>query len=116
MFRALVKPDLERIPKALAGGKSVLRICGAADSIIISDIAACGFDGLSLEEGIKDMKTAVKTAQESGIAVIVSVSTSRVFFRGSLEDVKKEAFTYLESGVDVLAPECGLAPETPLKI
>jgi len=112
-FRSLIKPGMTRIPKAL-GGKSVLHICGAADPII-ADMAECGFDGLSLEEGIKDLKTAVHTAHESGVAVIGSVSTSSTLFRGSPEDVKKEAFTCMGSGVDVLAPGCGLAPETPLK-
>jgi len=113
-FRTLIKPGMAKIPKALGGGKSVLHICGAADPII-ADMAECGFDGLSLEEGIKDLKNAVNTAHEAGTAVIGSVSTSRTLFRGSPEDVKKEAFTCMESGVDILAPGCGLAPETPLK-
>ncbi len=115
-FRTLIKPGLARIPKAIrgGGGKSVLHICGAADPII-ADMAECGFDGLSLEEGIKDLKIAVDTAHESGVAVIGSVSTSRTLFRGSSEDVKKEAFICMESGVDILAPGCGLAPETPLR-
>lgn len=113
-FRALVKPGLDRIPKALSGGKSVLHICGATDGIIY-DMATCGFDGLSLEEGVKDLKAAVEIAHESGVAIIGSISTSGTLFRGSPGDVKKEAFTCLESGVDVLAPGCGLAPETPLK-
>ncbi len=113
-FRALIKPGLARIPKALGDGKSVIHICGAADSIIY-DMAECGFDGLSLEEGIKDLKTAIETAHESGVAVIGSVSTSRGLLKGSRKDVKKEAFRCLESGVDILAPGCGLAPETPLR-
>ncbi|AKB29035.1 Methylcobamide:CoM methyltransferase MtaA [Methanosarcina siciliae T4/M] len=113
-FRTLIKPGMARIPKALGGGKSVLHICGAADPII-ADMAECGFDGLSLEEGIKDLKSAVNTAHEAGTAVIGSVSTSRTLFRGGPEDVKKEAFICMESGVDILAPGCGLAPETPLR-
>ncbi|AAM05563.1 uroporphyrinogen decarboxylase family protein [Methanosarcina acetivorans] len=44
-----------------------------------------------------------------------SVSTSMTLFRGGPEDVEKEAFPCMESGVDILAPGCGLAPETPLK-
>lgn len=113
VFRTLIKPGMGRIPKAL-GGKSVLHICGAADPII-ADMAECGFDGLSLEEGIKDLKAAVHTAHEAGAAVIGSVSTSRTLYRGSPEDVKREAFECLGSGVDVLAPGCGIAPETPLR-
>lgn len=113
-FRTLIKPGMSRIPKALGNGKSVLHICGAADPII-ADMAECGFDGLSLEEGIKDLKSAVHTAHESGVAVIGSVSTSRTLFAGKPEDVKREAFACLGSGVDVLAPGCGIAPETPLR-
>jgi len=113
-FRTLIKPGMRRIPKALGNGKTVLHICGAADSII-SEMIECGFDGLSLEEGIKDLKTAAETAHESGVAVIGSVSTSRTLLRGNSEDVKKEAFRCLRSGVDILAPGCGLAPETPLR-
>lgn len=113
-FRTLIKPRMGRIPKALGSGKTVLHICGAADSIIY-DMIECGFDGLSLEEGIKDLKTATETAHESGVAVIGSVSTSRTLLRGSPEDVKKEAFRCLRNGVDILAPGCGLAPETPLR-
>jgi [methyl-Co(III) methanol-specific corrinoid protein]:coenzyme M methyltransferase len=113
-FRTLIKPGVARIPKALGSGKSVLHICGAADPII-ADMAECGFDGLSLEEGIKDLKNAADTAHESGVAVIGSVSTSGTLLRGSPEDVKKEAFRCLRNGVDILAPGCGLAPETPLR-
>lgn len=114
-FRALIKPGLEMIPKALGGttGKSVLHICGATDRII-PDMCECGFDGLSLEENVKDLAGAVHTAHESGTTVIGNVSTSRTLFSGSSEDVKKEALFCLEKGVDVLAPGCGLAPETPL--
>lgn len=90
-FRSLVKPGLERVPKALSGGKSVLHICGAADSIIY-DIAACEFDGLSLEEGTKDLKTAARIAHESGVTLIGNISTSETLFRGRPEDVKKRSF------------------------
>lgn len=112
-FRTLIKPGMARIPKAL-GGKSVLHICGSADPII-ADMAECGYDGLSLEESIKDLKSAVHTAHECGAAVIGNVSTSRTLFAGKPEDVKRGAFESLQAGVDVLAPGCGLAPETPLK-
>ncbi len=112
-FRSLIKPGMSRIPKAL-GGKSVLHICGATDPII-ADMAECGYDGVSLEENVKDLKSAVHTAHECGAAVIGNVSTSRTLFAGKPEDVRREAFEVLQAGVDVLAPGCGLAPETPLK-
>ncbi|AAM05586.1 TPA: hypothetical protein HA338_13010 [Methanosarcina acetivorans] len=70
---------------------------------------------VQFEEGVKDLKKIVDTEHESGVTVIGCVSTPRTLFRGSPVDMKKEAFTCLESEVDVLAPGYGLAPETLLK-
>ncbi len=128
-FKSIVKPRLEDLGAEI-DSKKVLHICGSAEPII-KDMADIGFDGLSIEEkvdirrakeelgkGGKIMRVggrAVSMGGEKEPKLIGNISSSQTLFRGSPDEVKAEVKNALEAGVDILAPSCGLAPESPLK-
>ncbi|WP_406657159.1 methylcobamide:CoM methyltransferase MtaA [Methanolobus sp. ZRKC2] len=112
-FRLIVKPGLIRFNENIEG-HSILHICGEVDSII-PDILESGFSAISIEENVKDLKYVVSSAHRNNTAIIGNISTSDTLYRKKPENVRKEAFQCLDANIDILAPGCGVAPETPLK-
>ena len=112
-FRKLIKPNLIKLSNNIEG-YSILHICGETDSII-SDMLECGFNAISIEESVKDIDYVVSLAHKNNTAVIGNVSTSRTLYNKNAGDVRKEAFKCLAANIDILAPGCGIAPETPLR-
>jgi [methyl-Co(III) methanol-specific corrinoid protein]:coenzyme M methyltransferase len=88
-------------------------MCGDIDAIL-EPLSECGFEGISVEEKIIDLQTAKEILKDKS-KLIGNVSTSGTMLMRSYDDVKNEAKNCLEEGVDVLAPGCGIAPNTPLK-
>ena len=111
-FRRIVKPSLIRFNKNISG-HSILHICGETDSII-PDILECGFSAISIEENVKDRESVIDRAHRNNTAVIGNISTSDTLYRKTPEDVRNEAFRCLDANIDIIAPGCGMAPETPL--
>lgn len=109
MFRKFVKPYLTKIAEEL-GGIRVLHVCGNTEKIL-NDMAETGFDALSIET--KDVTSAKSLVGE--VKILGSVSSSNTLTFGSPEEVKVEAKRYLEGGVDLLEPNCGFSPITPLE-
>lgn len=107
-FRKFVKPYLTKIADEL-GGIKVLHICGNTEKIL-ADMAETGFDALSIET--KNVASAKSLAGE--VKILGSVSSSKTLTFGSPEEVKVEAKRCLEGGVDLLEPDCGFSPITPL--
>jgi len=129
-FKNMVKPRLEDLSREITACK-VLHICGSTEPII-KDMAATGFDGLSVEEKVdiswakEEIKSGGKTIRVGGRTMsmggrdktpklVGNISTSQTLFMGSPQDVKSEVKSVLEAGVDILAPSCGLAPRSPLE-
>ncbi len=112
-FRELVKPALIRYNKSIKG-HTILHICGETDSII-PDMLECGFSAISIEENVRDLKYVIDLAHRNNTAVIGNISTSNTLYAKTPDDVIKETFQCLDTNIDVLAPGCGLAPETPLR-
>jgi len=112
-FRQIIKPALTRFNKSI-NGHSIVHICGEVDSII-PDILECGFSAISVEENVKDLEYVIASSHRENTAVIGNISTSDTLYRKTPEDVRKEAFQCLDANIDILAPGCGLAPETPLR-
>lgn len=109
MFKEFAKPYLKRVAENLRGLK-VLHICGRTDKIL-KDMAETGFDGLSLEaDDIASAKSVI-----GDVRILGNVSSAKTLFMGKPDDVKMEARTALESGVDLLEPNCGVSPTTPLQ-
>jgi [methyl-Co(III) methanol-specific corrinoid protein]:coenzyme M methyltransferase len=129
-FKTMVKPRLEDLAVQINTNK-VLHICGSTEPII-KDMAATGFDGLSVEEKVdisrakEEIKGGGKTIRVGGRTmsmgggdkvpkIIGNISSSETLFRGSPDQVEEEVKKVLEAGVDIIAPSCGLAPGSPLK-
>jgi [methyl-Co(III) methanol-specific corrinoid protein]:coenzyme M methyltransferase len=128
-FKTIVKPRLEDLSREI-NTKKVLHICGSAEPIL-KDMASIGYDGLSVEEKV-DVKWAkeelkgggkimrvggriMTTGGEKSPKLIGNISSSQTLFRDSPDEVKKKVKDVLESGIDILAPSCGLAPRSPLE-
>lgn len=108
MFREFVKPALIKIARHL-GGIRVLHICGRTDQIL-NDIIETRFDGISVNTDV------AKTKSLAGdIKILGNISSKKTLVFGSPNDVKTEAKKALEAGVDLLEPECGFSPITPIR-
>ena len=108
MFRNFAKEPLSRVADNL-GGLRVLHICGETGKII-SDIVETGFDGISLEGAVSTIKPFV-----GDVKILGDLSSKKTLIYGSKGDINAEVIQALNSGVDLLEPDCGLPPITPLR-
>lgn len=111
-FRQFLKARLQKF-SASVNSVTVLHICGKVNAIL-SDMADCGFEGLSVEEKIGNVKEGKKIIGDRA-RLVGNVSSPFTLLPGPIDKIKAEAKEALEGGVDVLAPGCGIAPMTPLE-
>lgn len=111
-FRQFLQPRLQKF-SASVNSVTVLHICGNVNPII-SDMADCGFEGLSVEEKIGSAKKAKEVIGDRA-RFVGNISSPFTLLPGPVDKIKAEAKQALEDGVDVLAPGCGIAPMTPLE-
>ena len=112
MFISTIKPVYTKLVDSVKG-KCVIHVCGKTDPII-GELAECGFCGVSIEEDVEDLRGAVENVHEHSSVLIGNVSTSKTIYNGTPEEVRKEAMMAMEAGIDILAPGCGIAPQSPL--
>ncbi|MDO5861375.1 MAG: MtaA/CmuA family methyltransferase [Thermoplasmata archaeon] len=89
--------------------KTVLHMCGSCEPIL-GEIADCGVDALS-----PDQKVPAETIIEGlggRIAVAGSVDPVGTLLLGGPDKIRKESRMYAEAGYEVIAPGCGIAPNT----
>ena len=110
-FKSLIKPNLEDLADYIEINK-VLHICGSTQPII-RDMATCGFDGISVEEAV-DIPQAQKDIEDVDCVILGNISTSNTLLSGSIDDVKGDVKKVLDEGIDLIAPSCGIAPNSPL--
>lgn len=110
VFEKFMVPEYQRFCKSVKGIK-VIHMCGNANPILRS-LAACGFDGISVEEKVKDLNYA-RAMIGKEVKLIGNVSTAGTLLFSSPDTVRSEVIKCLKEGVDVLAPGCGIAPRTP---
>ena len=110
-FKSLIKPNLEDLADYIEIPK-VLHICGSTQPII-KDMATCGFDGISVEEAV-DIVQAQKEIAEDDCVILGNISTSKTLLSGTTADVENDVKNVLDEGIDILAPSCGIAPNSPL--
>lgn len=110
-FDNRIKPRLQRFADEVKA-PTVLHICGNVTPII-DMMADTGFDGLSLEEKVKDLKGAKETIGDRA-SIVGNVSSPFTILGGTPDKVKEDAKKAMDDGVDVLAPGCGIAPNSPL--
>ena len=93
------------------GGPTILHVCGnCADRLTL--FADAGFDAYHFEWQV-DSKMAVETVGDR-MSLVGNISTPEALFRGTPQDVYRQARYAVEAGVRVLAPECAVALQTPL--
>jgi [methyl-Co(III) methanol-specific corrinoid protein]:coenzyme M methyltransferase len=110
-FKSLIKPNLEDLAVYIEIPK-VLHICGSTQPII-RDMATCGFNGISVEEAV-NIPQAEKDIEDVDCVILGNISTSNTLLSGSTEDVKNDVKNVLGEGIDLIAPSCGIAPNSPL--
>lgn len=111
MFEKFSKGPLKSI--ANVAKRSILHICGNATPIL-NHMADCGFSALSIEEKV-DLGTARSILRDRRVAIVGNIPSAGVLLTGTEEDVFKASKQAIASGVDILAPSCGIAPRTPTK-
>lgn len=111
-FRQFLQSRLQKF-SANVNSVTVLHICGKVNAIL-SDMADCGFEGLSVEEKIGTAKVGKEIIGDRA-RLVGNISSPFTLLPGPIDKIKTEAKEALEGGVDVLAPGCGIAPMTPLE-
>lgn len=91
----------------------ILHVCGNVSSII-EYMSNCHCKGLSIEEKVSDISSAKRHTNGKSV-IIGNVSSPFVLLSGDAEKVREATKKALDSGVDILAPGCGIAPMTPLE-
>jgi MtaA/CmuA family methyltransferase len=94
------------------GGPLILHICGnCADRLRL--FVAAGFDGYHFEWQV-DAREAVKTVNRD-LALVGNVNNATTLLRGSPADVRKQVRYSIAAGVDIIAPECAVPLQTPIR-
>jgi [methyl-Co(III) methanol-specific corrinoid protein]:coenzyme M methyltransferase len=93
------------------GGPTILHICGNCSDRLRLFVEA-GFDGYHFEWQV-DSKKAVQVVNHD-MALIGNIDNKNALFKGSPEEVYKQARYSMEAGVDILAPECAVPLQTPI--
>jgi len=94
------------------GGPLILHICGnCADRLRL--FVEAGFEGYHFEWQV-DSKEAVRAVNRQ-MSLVGNVNNATTLLRGTPEDVRKQVRYSVEAGVDIIAPECAVPLQTPLR-
>lgn len=111
MFQASVFSLYKKFCREVKGLR-ILHMCGDATAVL-DPLADAGFEGISIEEKVE--VSFAKKIVGNRIRLIGNVSPSNTLLTKGPEEIIIEATACLEDGIDILAPGCGLAPQTPLE-
>lgn len=90
---------------------AILHICGNATPML-DLMVATGAAGLSIDKPV-DLEKA--RASAAGKAALVGNIAPQTLGLGSVDEVRRETEEALRGGLQVIAPGCGILPQTPLK-
>ncbi|HYB20822.1 MAG TPA: MtaA/CmuA family methyltransferase [Thermodesulfobacteriota bacterium] len=94
------------------GGPLILHICGdCADRLRM--FVEAGFDGYHFEWQV-DAREAAKIVNRE-MALVGNVNNPTALLRGTPEDVRRQVRYSIQAGVDIIAPECAVPLQTPLR-
>jgi [methyl-Co(III) methanol-specific corrinoid protein]:coenzyme M methyltransferase len=110
-FKTMLQSRLQKF-SASVNSVTVLHVCGNVNPIL-DYMADCGFEGLSVEEKIGNVKKA-KEILGDRTRLVGNISSPFTLLPGPIDKIKAEAKQAIADGVDVLAPGCGIAPMTPV--
>ena len=92
-------------------GKVILHICGNTNKLLPL-IAGTGFEGFSFEGPAVSVRAARQATGEK--MILIGNIPTKTLLMGSPEDVERDVRTAIRERIDLLAPACGLALQTPL--
>jgi [methyl-Co(III) methanol-specific corrinoid protein]:coenzyme M methyltransferase len=107
IYRSLILPAHQRLIAAIPA-PVILHVCGS-NTRILELLCETGADALSLESKT-DLASAVSLR---ACAIAGGVDPVQTLLNGTPEDVRRACIQDLAAGVHILAPGCGLAPDTP---
>jgi [methyl-Co(III) methanol-specific corrinoid protein]:coenzyme M methyltransferase len=91
----------------------ILHICGNV-SPLLNALSSTGFSAFSFDFPAVSIKS-VKSALGGKMKIIGSVPTITHLLNGTKKEVLQTSLQLIDEGVDMLAPSCFVAPETPLE-
>jgi len=94
------------------GGPLILHICGnCADRLRM--FVEAGFDGYHFEWQV-DAQEAVKVAGRE-MSLVGNINNPTTLLRGTPEDVRQQVRYSVAAGVEIIAPECAVPLQTPIR-
>jgi [methyl-Co(III) methanol-specific corrinoid protein]:coenzyme M methyltransferase len=108
-FRSLIKPHLVKILSEMPR-PSVLHICGDTNSII-SDMAECGADAISVDQKNCIAETRAKLGPKT--IILGNFDPIKVLHKGEAGGVGPAVLESLKGGASAVWPGCDLWPEVP---
>lgn len=106
VFKKIIAPALTKVAKGLKGPR-ILHICGQVGPII-ADMAACGYDALSI-----DSKTSMKAAREAvgpGVVILGNFNPFAVLNTGDAQQAYNAIAQCVREGVNGVHPGCDIWP------
>jgi len=110
MFASLAGPMNKKVIDKI-NAPTVLHICGDTTAILDS-MEKTGANGVSVDP-LVDRKVAKSKIKDS--ILVGNINPVETLLFGDVEKVKAEARQCIDDGVGILAPGCGLSPNTPLE-
>lgn len=111
-FTEMIHPVYQRLTQKVQS-PIILHICGNV-SPLLGAISSTGFSAFSFDFPAVPVKS-VKNALGDKMKIIGSVPTITHLLNGTKRSVLQVSLQLIEEGVDILAPSCFVAPETPLE-
>lgn len=108
-FKSLIKPHLVKIHAAMPR-PSILHICGDTNSII-TDMADCGADAISVDQKNCMAETRQKLGPET--IILGNFDPIKVLHKGEVKNVGPAVLESLKGGASAVWPGCDLWPEVP---
>jgi len=109
-FQTFLLPVYQEIHKRILG-KTILHICGNTNKLLRL-IAETGFEGFSFEGPTVSAETARETIGKK--MILIGNIPTKTLLMETAENVVRDAEAAMRGGVDLLAPACGVALQTPL--
>lgn len=107
MWKTLIKPNLEKIFKALKS-PTVNHICGSTD-MIIEMMNECGADALSVDHKNNVVETRKKLGND--VLVLGYFDPYKTLVQGDVSEVEPAIKKCIDDGVDAVWPGCDLWPD-----
>lgn len=109
-YKELLLPIHQEMTSQIEG-PLILHVCGNCQDRL-ELFADAGFDAYHFEWQV-DSRVAVEKVGHR-IALIGNINNAQTLYQGTPEDVRKQVRHAIESGIDIIAPECAVPLSTPI--